>query len=200
MGANLDIKVLKDPSKISKPVRFGIMAGIFVVSLAAGFFFDTDAEMSKLEDLKNKEKSLQTTWLDKKNQAVNLDAYKKQLKEIEVTFSGLLQQLPNKSEMDSLLNDINQAGIGRGLSFQLFRPLSEVNTDNIAEMPVSVTVTGSFNEIGLFAEDVSKLNRIVHLDNFDLKLIQSGQNGTSKLVLDGTAKTFRYQDKNGGKK
>ena len=196
---NIDINALKNPSKISKSIRLGLLIGIFALAATGGYFQIIDPKINELNVLAAKEKDLRAAWLEKKSQAVNLELYKKQLQEIEVTFGALLKQLPNKSEMDALLNDINQAGIGRGLNFNLFRPSNERMTEYYAEMPVSIKVVGSFQELGLFAEDVSGLNRIVHLDDFTLSTADAKQNPV-KLSLDGTAKTFRYLDKKGGKK
>jgi type IV pilus assembly protein PilO len=121
---------------------------------------------------------------------VNLEAYKQQRVEIEQAFGALLKQLPNKSEMDALLIDINQAGLGRGLAFELFRPAEKENfTEFYAELPVNIKVTGNYHDLGAFASDVAKMPRIVLLT--DLK-IDPPKDGT--LTMEAVAKTYRYLD------
>jgi len=136
-----------------------------------------------------KEQDLRTAFLDKKKQAVNLEAYRKQLAEIEESFGEMLKQLPNKSEMEALLTDINQAGLGRGLLFELFRPApAETRSEFYAELPITIKLAGNYHDIGAFASDISQLSRIVTLNDIGLTTSKSG------LVLDATAKTFRYLD------
>ena len=133
---------------------------------------------------------LRTAFLDKKKQAVNLEAYRKQLADIEKSFGEMLKQLPNKSEMEALLTDINQAGLGRGLQFELFRPApAETTSEFYAELPITIKLTGNYHDIGAFASDVSQLSRIVTLNDIALQHEQGGG-----LILDATAKTFRYLD------
>ena len=130
-------------------------------------------------------------FLTKKSEAINLPAYQKQLEDIEKQFGALLKQLPGRSEMDALLTDINQAGLGRGLQFELFKPASqETRRDFYAELPISIKVTGNYHDIGAFASDIGKLSRIVTLEN--IALTKAGKGGG--LVMDALAKTFRYLD------
>ena len=131
-------------------------------------------------------------WLAKKKQAVNLDAYRNQLVEIERSFGALLKQLPNAAEMESLLVDINQAGLGRGLQFELFKPGQEAVKDFYAELPITVNLTGSYHDFGAFAGDIAKLPRIVTLNDINVSMAQ-GKSGES-MTLATTAKTFRYLD------
>jgi type IV pilus assembly protein PilO len=134
---------------------------------------------------------LRTTFLDKKKQAIDLEAYRKQLAEIEKSFGTLLKQLPSKSEMEALLTDINQAGLGRGLQFELFKPAASENvSDFYAELPISIRVTGSYHDMGAFASDISKLSRIVLLNDVNLSL----NTKESGLAMDAVAKTYRYLD------
>jgi type IV pilus assembly protein PilO len=127
--------------------------------------------------------------LEKKKVAIDLPAYRKQLEEIDKSFGTLLKQLPGKSEMDALLTDINQAGLGRGLQFELFKPAAqETMRDFYAELPITIKVTGTYHDIGSFASDIGKLSRIVTLNDIGLTTAKDG------LVLDATAKTFRYLD------
>ena len=124
--------------------------------------------------------------------SINLDLYRQQLREIDNSFGALLKQLPNKSQMDALLVDINQAGLGRGLQFDLFKPApQETMKDFYAELPVSVRVTGSYHDMGQFASDIAQLSRIVTLN--DIVIGPAGKDG-SVLAMDTTAKTFRYLD------
>jgi len=133
---------------------------------------------------------LRDTFIEKKKQALNLDAYRQQLSEIEKAFSTLLKQLPSKSEMEALLTDINQAGLGRGLQFELFKPAaSEVVSDFYAELPITIRVTGSYHDLGAFASDISKLSRIVLLNDVNLMLAKD-----TGLAMDAVAKTYRYLD------
>jgi type IV pilus assembly protein PilO len=128
--------------------------------------------------------------MDKKRQAINLPAYQKQLEDIEQAFGALLRQLPNRSEMDALLTDINQAGLGRGLQFELFKPAaSETISEFYAELPINIRVTGSYHELGSFASDISQLPRIVTLNDI---AVSTGRDGM--LTMDAVAKTFRYLD------
>ncbi|MGH8751082.1 MAG: type 4a pilus biogenesis protein PilO, partial [Burkholderiales bacterium] len=128
-------------------------------------------------------------FVDKKKQAINLETYRKQLAEIEQSFGALLKQLPNKSEMDALLTDINQAGLGRGLQFELFKPAaSETVADFYATLPISIKITGNYHELGAFASDIAKLPRIVTLN--DIAINPAG----GVLSMDAVAKTYRYLD------
>src|SRR5882672_9984069 len=136
------------------------------------------------------EVKLKDEYLKKKQQAVNLDLHRQQLREIDTQFGALLRQLPNRSQMDALLVDINQAGLGRGLQFELFRPAtSETQREFYAELPITVKVTGSYHDMGAFASDVGQLSRIVTLNDV---AIQSSPGGS--LTMDATARTFRYLD------
>ena len=132
---------------------------------------------------------MRAAFLDKQKQAVNLEAYRKQLAEIEESFGEMLKQLPNKSEMEALLTDINQAGLGRGLQFELFRPApAETRSEFYAELPITIKLTGNYHDIGAFASDISQLSRIVTLNDVALSTSKGG------LTLDAVAKTFRYLD------
>lgn len=133
---------------------------------------------------------LKDDWLSKKKQAINLDAYRNQLVEIERSFGALLKQLPNAAEMESLLVDINQAGLGRGLQFELFKPGSEVVKDFYAELPITVNLSGSYHDFGSFAGDIAKLPRIVTLNDITVTQGKAGE----VFSLATTAKTFRYLD------
>lgn len=182
-----------DPNKIgSWPIlpKLGILLILLLALVFASYWFDWQNQIADIDGAKAKEGQLRTSFLDKKKQAVALPAYRKQLADIESQFGALLKQLPGKSEMDALLTDINQAGLGRGLQFELFRPAAqEVRRDFYAELPITVRVTGSYHDIGAFASDIGRLSRIVTLNDISLA---TGTGGA--LALDATAKTFRYLD------
>lgn len=188
---------LKTAGSLPMPVKVVLMLIMFVVIFGLGYwYFWTDA-FTALDEAKAKEEELRKVFLDKKAQAVNLDAYKQQMVEIEKTFGALLKQLPDKSKMDGLLTDINQAGLARGLEFELFKPGTEVQTEFYAEMPISIKVLGGYHDLGAFATDISKLSRIVTLSDISIvpAAAKDGKtSGDATLVMDVTAKTYRYLD------
>lgn len=182
-----------DPKKIgSWPVgpKIGVLVIVFLVILGAGYWFDWKGQLEQIDAEKAKEEELKTTFVAKKTEALDLPLYRKQLEDIEKQFGALLKQLPGKSEIDALLTDINQAGLGRGLQFDLFKPAAdETMRDFYAELPISIRITGNYHDIGAFAADVGKLSRIVTLNDISLT---AGKGDT--LIMDATAKTFRYLD------
>ena len=184
-----------DPKEIgSWPAipKLGVLFLAFIACIAGSYFFDWQDQVDAIDASKRKELSLRDTFLDKKKQAVDLDAYRKQLDDIEQSFGTLLKQWPSKSEMEALLTDINQAGLGRGLQFELFKPAAtETLSEFYAELPITIRVTGNYHDMGSFASDISKLSRIVLLN--DVSLSQAQQGG-STLTMDAVAKTYRYLD------
>jgi len=188
-----DLKRL-DPKKIgSWPIlpKLGVLFITLALIVLASYWFDWQHQIEGINQEKVKEEGLRKTFLTKKSEAINLPAYQKQLEDIEKQFGALLKQLPGRSEMDALLTDINQAGLGRGLQFELFKPAAqETRRDFYAELPISIKVTGSYHDIGAFASAIGKLSRIVTLEN--IALASAGKGGT--LALDALAKTFRYLD------
>jgi type IV pilus assembly protein PilO len=140
---------------------------------------------------KAKEVQLRGDYRNKLVQAVNLDVLKKQLEQVKQYVAQLEKQLPSKAEMDALLSDINQAGLGRSLQFELFRPGQVTVKEYYAELPIAIKVTGSYHDMGLFAADIANLSRIVTLNNLSLAPVA---NRDGVLTMDGTAKTFRYLD------
>ena len=182
----------KDPGSWPWVIKLGTLAVLLGAIVFAGAFLDWQDQWEALNKAKAEEEKLKETYLAKKKDAVNLDIYRQQLKDIEQSFGALLKQLPNKSDMDALLIDINQAGLGRGLQFELFKPAGgETITEFYAELPITVRVTGSYHDIGAFASDISQLPRIVTLNDIS---IDPGAKGD--LILNATAKTFRYLDEN----
>jgi type IV pilus assembly protein PilO len=166
-----------------------ILGVLFFLIIVAGAFFDWRDQIEALDKAQDEEIKLKEAYASKKAKAVNLDLYVQQLKEIEQSFGALLKQLPNKSEMDALLTDINQAGLGRGLQFELFRPATQERmADFYAELPISVRITGNYHDMGAFASDVAQLPRIVTLN--DVGIV----NDKGTLTMEATAKTFRYLD------
>jgi type IV pilus assembly protein PilO len=166
-----------------------ILGVLLFLILLAGAFFDWRDQFEALDKAQDEEIKLREAYASKKAKAVNLDLYVQQLKEIEQSFGALLKQLPNKSEMDALLTDINQAGLGRGLQFELFRPATQERmADFYAELPISVRITGNYHDMGAFASDVAQLPRIVTLN--DVGIV----NDKGTLTMEATAKTFRYLD------
>lgn len=180
----------KNPGNWPWPFKAGGLLLLFVGILAAGWFLLFSAQREELDKEEKKEVELKNTFLEKKKLAVNLEAYQQQRAEIEQSFGALLKQLPTKSEIEALIIDINQAGLGRGLQFELFKPAQNENfTEFYAEKPVDLKVTGNYHDLGAFASDVSKLPRIVLLN--DLK-IENLKDGT--LSMEAKAKTYRYLD------
>ena len=169
--------------------KAAILSVIFIAIIALGGLLDWRDQLETLDRAQNNEGKLKEEYASKKARAVNLELYVQQLKEIEQSFGALLKQLPNKSEMDALLTDINQAGLGRGLQFELFKPASQERmADFYAELPINLKVTGSYHDMGAFASDVAQLPRIVTLN--DLSIV----NDKGTLTMDAVAKTFRYLD------
>ncbi len=169
--------------------RMTLWAGVVVACAALGYFAVWSSQMAELDSLREHETSLKEQYRVKLQQSINLEELRRQKEQVNQYVLTLEKQLPSKAEMDALLSDINQAGIGRGLQFELFRP-GQVNLrDYYAELPISVKVTGRYHDLGAFASDIANLPRIVTLNNLN---IQSGKDLT--LSLDATAKTFRYFD------
>jgi type IV pilus assembly protein PilO len=180
----------KDPGTWHTLPKVFVWLVIIVAVPVAGFLADTSSQIDQLEELRGKEAKLKEEYLGKKKQAVNLDLHRQQLREIDTQFGALLRQLPNRSQMDALLVDINQAGLGRGLQFDLFRPApSEITRDFYAERPIAVKVVGNYHDMGAFASDVGQLPRIVTLNDVTITAGKDNQ-----LTLDATARTFRYLD------
>jgi len=183
----------KDPGTWHTPPKLLVLLIILVAIPVAGFFLDTQGQIEELERMQGEEAKLKDQYLDKKKQAVNLDLHRQQLREIDTQFGALLRQLPNRSQMDALLVDINQAGLGRGLQFELFRPASgEVTREFYAERPITLKVTGSYHDMGAFASDVGQLSRIVTLN--DVGITAGSGKDAQTLTMDVTARTFRYLD------
>ncbi|HEX6158471.1 MAG TPA: type 4a pilus biogenesis protein PilO [Burkholderiales bacterium] len=180
----------KDPGTWHAAPKILVLLAILGGIPLGGYFAINQGQLEELELGQQKEVKLKEDYVNKKKQSINLDLHRQQLREIDTQFGALLKQLPNKSQMDALLVDINQAGLGRGLQFELFRPAaSETRRDFYAELPITVKVTGNYHDMGAFASDVGQLSRIVTLNDVS---ISAGNDGN--LTMDAVARTFRYLD------
>jgi len=180
----------KDPGAWP-PLPKALLLFVLLIGILVGaYFLDWSDQIEQLEAGRAQETKLKEEYKNKKQQAINLDLYRQQLREIDSSLGALLKQLPKRSEMDALLVDINQAGLGRGLQFELFKPAAaESARDFYAELPIQIKVIGNYHDIGAFASDIGALSRIVTLNDIALA---GGKDGS--LVMDATAKTFRYLD------
>jgi len=180
----------KDPGTWHAAPKILVLLAILGGIPLGGYFAINQGQLEELDLGQQKEVKLKDDYVNKKKQAINLDLHRQQLREIDTQFGALLKQLPNKSQMDALLVDINQAGLGRGLQFELFRPAAaEMRRDFYAELPITVKVTGNYHDMGAFASDVGQLSRIVTLNDVS---ITAGNDGN--LTMDAVARTFRYLD------
>ncbi len=178
-----------DPPSWPVLPRFLLCVAVTVFVAVALWFLWLQASDEALTAEKQKEVQLKEDYSKKLAQAVNLDALKKQREQVQQYVTQLEKQLPSKAEMDALLSDINQAGLGRSLQFELFRPGQVSVKEYYAELPIAVRVTGKYHDVGSFAADIANLSRIVTLNNLTLAPAKDGN-----LVMDTTAKTFRYLD------
>ena len=166
-----------------------VLAVILLFIVGLGAWFDWKDQWESLGAAQKDEEKLKEQYAQKKAKAINYDLYVQQLAEVEQSFGALVKQLPNRSEIDALLTDINQAGLGRGLQFDLFRPAPQERMEDFyAELPINIKITGNYHDIGAFASDVAALPRIVTLNDVAIT------NDKGTLVMDAVAKTFRYLD------
>jgi type IV pilus assembly protein PilO len=179
----------KTPGSWPLPIKLGAFLLMLIGVVLVGAVLDWQDQLEKLTITQAEETKLREAYLVKKKQAVNLDLIKNQLIETQRAFGALLKQLPTKSEMAALLTDINQAGLGRGLLFDLFRPGMEVQTGEFTEQPITIKVTGTYDDLGNFASDISMMPRIVTLNEISISPATGGT-----LTLDAIAKTYRYLD------
>lgn len=180
----------KDPGTWSFAPKLLVLIAILAAIPVAGYFGLWLDQLETLEKGVQTEGTLKKDYLAKKTQAINLDLHKQQLREIDTQFGALLKQLPNKAQMDALLVDINQAGLSRGLQFDLFRPApTEAAREFYSELPIQVKVVGTYHDMGGFAADVGQLPRIVTLNDVSIEASKDGN-----LTMDVTARTFRYLD------
>ncbi len=171
--------------------KAALLSGVVLVLLSLAYFFYWSGLLEEHERGKQQELTLKTAYTDKMKQAVNLDVLRRQKDQVTQYVSVLEKQLPSKAEMDALLSDINQAGVGRGLQFELFKPGAVVVRDYYAELPINIKLVGNYHDLGAFTSDISNLPRIVTLNNLSLAQLPDKSGG---LTLEAVAKTFRYLD------
>jgi type IV pilus assembly protein PilO len=164
--------------------------GVLLAVLALGWYFYWDGQLEELTMGEQEEQRLREAYKSKVQQAVNLEALRKQKEQVGEYVATLEKQLPSKAEMDALLSDINQAGLGRGLQFELFKPGQVVVKEYYAELPIDIKITGNYHDVGAFTSDIANLPRIVTLNNLNLV---AGKDGA--LTMEAVAKTFRYLDR-----
>jgi type IV pilus assembly protein PilO len=183
----------KDPGSWP-PLPKAVALLVLLIGIIVGAYFgDWAGQIEELDAGAAAEVKLKDDYVKKKQQSVNLDLYQQQLREIDSSFGALLKQLPNRSQMDALLVDINQAGLGRGLQFELFRPGQVEVKDYYAELPIAIKVSGRYNDMGAFAADVANLSRIVTLHNLSIAPL-SARDTSGNLTMEATARTYRYLD------
>lgn len=184
-----------DPNNIGS---WPVAARVIVISLLcaallfAGYYLDTSDQLLELESSQNKEKALKKEFETKQAKAINLEAYKEQMLEMERSFGALLQQLPGKTEVAELLVDISRIGIISGLEFELFKPEAEKPKEFYAELPIKIRVKGNYHQFGNFASATAALSRIVTLHDLTLSSAKKGDD--SRMTMSATAKTYRYLD------
>ncbi|MDR2689580.1 MAG: type 4a pilus biogenesis protein PilO [Azoarcus sp.] len=196
-----------DPGVWPLAPRLAVFITVFVAVVVAGWYFDWENQWADLAQKREEESRLRDSWLEKKKQAVNLEAYKQQLAEIDRQFGAMLRQLPGKAEMAILLADINQAGLGRGLSFDLFQPGNDDVKEFYAAVPVKIRVNGRYHDFGEFVADVAKMTRIVTINDIQIgdvaKTANTGNRAAGArapavssggLSMTAQAVTYRYLD------
>jgi len=179
----------QDPGMWPTAPRIVVAVLLLVLTVAGFWWFDWQDQVKTLAAREAEEVQLRESWVTKKRQAVNLEEHRRQLAEIDRQFGALLKQLPNRAEMDSLLSDINQAGLGRGLQFELFKPGTDVIKEFYAEMPIDVRVTGVYHDLGEFVADLASMPRMVTLNDVGIDADKDG-----RLKLQAKAVTYRYLD------
>jgi len=179
------------------PVKFVLMLIVCALVGVGGYYLDTEKQFKQLERVEMKEVELRRTFQEKQAKAANLDAYKKQLEEMKQSFGAMLRQLPNKTEVAELLVDVSQTGLASGLEFELFKPQGEVPREFYAELPIKLTVTGQYHEFGDFISGLAALPRIVTIHDINISPKKSKRGKSDGLVLQATAKTYRYLDEEG---
>lgn len=183
-----------DPAEIGNwptAAKAGVIVILCIAILGLGYYLDTADQREALERAQQKETQLKGTLKTKAAKAANLDAYKRQMEEMKQSFGAMLKQLPNKAEVAELLVDISQTGLATGLEFKLFKPENEIPLEFYAEKPIRLQVSGTYHEFGNFVSGVASLPRIVTLHDFSIK---PEQGGGPNLLMEATAKTYRYLD------
>jgi len=176
-----------------KGVAFALM---FCGVLGLGYWFESQGQLPELDQDRQQEKELKDTFKLKAAKAANLEAYKQQLEEMKQSFGAMLRQLPNKTQVADLLVDISQTGLASGLEFELFKPEAEIPKDFYAELPITIRVKGRYHDFGAFVSGVAALPRIVTIHDISIK---PADKDSTRLVMDMTAKTYRYMEEEGAK-
>jgi len=189
---NLDVSDLKNIGTAPGLVKGFLIVLTCVIVAAAGYFLVTTPALEELEKAEKQESQLRTVFDEKAAKAANLDAYKQQLDEMRQSFGALLRQLPNKTEIETLLTDISQTGISSGLEIELFKPEGLIPKDFYAEYPIKLKVTGRYHQFAQFVSGVAALPRIVTLQNINIE--PAGKDSGVKLAMELTAVTYQYLD------
>jgi type IV pilus assembly protein PilO len=183
-----------DPGRWPLPIRIGAIGVVFAAVVAVGIYLIViKEEVPQLKRAQQEESELRAQFEDRQRRAANFDAYRAQLAEIERDFGAMLRQLPGQTEVPSLLVDISQTGLGAGLEESLFQPTGEIQKDFYAELPIKLRYTGSYHELGNFVSGIAALPRIVTLHDITIRP-STNSSSPDELVLDVTAKTYRYLD------
>lgn len=188
---NLDLNNL---GNASNPIKYGFLTIVFIIIIAAGLYFDTRDQLDQLKKVEASESKLKAEFTKKADQAAKLDLYKDQLAEMQASFQAILRQLPEKTDVESLLVDVSQTGLANGLEIKKFKPSAEEKKGFYAELPISLEVSGEYHDLASFISGVAALPRIVTMHDIKLKrtVTKEGEPGTDKLQMTAIAKTYRY--------
>jgi type IV pilus assembly protein PilO len=188
---NLDLNNL---GNASNPIKYGFLTIVFIIIIAAGLYFDTQKQLDQLKKVEASESKLKAEFTKKADQAAKLDLYKDQLAEMQASFQAILRQLPEKTDVESLLVDVSQTGLANGLEIKKFKPSAEEKKGFYAELPISLEVSGEYHDLASFISGVAALPRIVTMHDIKLKrtVTKEGEPGTDKLQMTAIAKTYRY--------
>jgi type IV pilus assembly protein PilO len=173
-------------------IKFGVFAFLFIAIIAAGIYFDTREQLRVLETHERKEVELKNQFKIKAERAAKLELYKEQLAEMEASFGALLRQLPETTEVESLLVDVSQTGLASGLEIKKFKPSAEEKKGFYAELPIALEVSGSYHQLATFISGIAALPRIVTISDMKLEPFDKEEEDSAKLKMSATAKTYRY--------
>lgn len=193
---NLNELTLDNIGQWPMPVKVGVIAGISILIVALGYWLIVKSNFEQYATLQTKETTLKSEFESKQHQASNLQAYRNQLQLMNERFGAMLRQLPAKNEMPGLLEEISKTGVASGLKFDLFAPQPEVQHDFYIELPIKITVEGSYMQLAVFMSRVAEMNRIVTLHEFDIEGVSSKDHkivSEDELVMSITAKIYRYR-------
>ncbi|MBU0501312.1 MAG: type 4a pilus biogenesis protein PilO [Gammaproteobacteria bacterium] len=174
------------------PAKLLLILIICLLLMVGGYYFDLETQLNDLTKAEEEERTLRVSLEDKQAKAANLDKYRKQLEDMKQSFGAMLRQLPNKTEVADLLVDVSQTGLAAGLEFNLFQPGAEVPLEFYAELPIKIAVEGGYHEFGEFISGLAALPRIVTIHN--IKITPTSKDTGGRLILEATAKTYRYLD------